>query len=221
MLPAKTITTKVEQTYEQGQTAKPRKCPNCRLWFPTRQLLISHETKIHQRHKCTYCKATFATVENAILHKEHQHNLQCTICGKKLVYKTSLRKHIDIEHEKKRYECDICQKTFTQHRNLTKHTKAVHYKLKHTCPICKKELSMSHDMTHHLKRVHKYHKGKRMAEKEAKIQQEQQDTEQNIEKRETCQNIVSPKQKEIVNKVQRQRKQTHPKKITWVADILV
>uniref|UniRef100_A0A673LH33 Zinc finger and BTB domain-containing protein 41 n=1 Tax=Sinocyclocheilus rhinocerous TaxID=307959 RepID=A0A673LH33_9TELE len=135
---------------------KPFKCAYCDDYFKSRFARLKHQEKFHLGpFPCDICGRQFNDTGNRKRHIECTHGGKrkwtCSLCGKSVRERTTLREHLRIHsgekphlcsicgqsfrhgssyrlhlrvhHEDKRYECDECGKTFIRHDHLKKHKK--------------------------------------------------------------------------------------------------
>ena len=85
-----------------------------------------------------------------------QSPVECSICGKSLSDKKTLKKHADVVHFNiRKYFCDNCGKRFISICHLKDHVRNVHDKVKaFVCEMCGQALSTRHGLRQH-KLIHK------------------------------------------------------------------
>ena len=126
-------------------------CPHCTKYFPTKQDLQRHISRVHEAAQvvnCPWCGRVTKDLER------HLHNNQCNVpehektklprischsCSKTFVKNVSLKRHIEIVHEKKKtFRCSYCAYKSSTGFNLRIHVKRVHERrpLKEICPFC-------------------------------------------------------------------------------------
>ena len=96
-----------------------QKCQHCGSLFRDgfslkRHIQVKHTPSIVPE-KCDVCSKEFKLKENMLLHKKrfHEAKFSCSICGSKQPTANTLKKHVEIVHEKKnKMICDVCGKTF-------------------------------------------------------------------------------------------------------------
>lgn len=94
------------------------KCDECDNQFRDafslkRHKIVKHTTGKHV--KCDICSKAFKLRDNMLLHRKrfHEAKYSCEICGVNQPTNSSLKKHIDMVHEKKNeLICDVCGKGF-------------------------------------------------------------------------------------------------------------
>ena len=114
-------------------------CPHCTKYFPTKQDLQRHVSRVHEAAQvvnCPWCGRVTKDLER------HLHNNQCNVP----------------EHEKTklpRISCHSCSKTFVKDVNLKRHNKIVHEKKKpYRCSYCVYKTSTGFNLRMHVKRIH-------------------------------------------------------------------
>ena len=116
----------------------------------------SHKFLVHDIRNCDKCGRAFDDVKKFIAHiGEHWRpkvKLKCEYCGKGLVNKIVLRKHIAAKHTEKNDYCNICDKMVV---SLSEHQEQKHNvaNLKQ-CHMCGHTTSAI-GIVNHLRRVHK------------------------------------------------------------------
>ena len=85
-----------------------------------------------QKYKCSECESLFPSDSSLRYHieKDHQNiRWSCDKCDKVLFTKSGLREHVRSAHEKMRFKCDICGVTNRTERAIRKHKTTVHDKI--------------------------------------------------------------------------------------------
>ena len=77
----------------------------------------------------------------------------CNICQKQ--FSSGLLRHMEIDHEGKRFHCEYCDHQSTQRSSLKMHIEAKHKGIKHICNQCGKSFSQSGTLNIHIKTKHK------------------------------------------------------------------
>lgn len=81
----------------------------------------------------------------------------CRVCGAEFVQKSSLTRHVSIQHESANHICPFCGIGFTAHQTLTSHIKGRHESSptqgEHVCPICGARFVRQSGLTYHLRRA--------------------------------------------------------------------
>lgn len=109
-------------------------CKHCDKTFDSKYNLnrhiLRHGTDIGKAdHVCDKCGDTFTRNDSLQKHSkicQQKHarllqNRQCSVCDRSFLDKSSLLRHIDSEHEKKRFRCENCGKEWTRKYKLKKH----------------------------------------------------------------------------------------------------
>uniref|UniRef100_A0A671KK63 Zinc finger and BTB domain-containing protein 41 n=1 Tax=Sinocyclocheilus anshuiensis TaxID=1608454 RepID=A0A671KK63_9TELE len=166
---------------------KPFKCAYCDDYFKSRFARLKHQEKFHLGpFPCDICGRQFNDTGNRKRHIECTHGGKrkwtCSLCGKSVRERTTLREHLRIHsgekphlcsicgqsfrhgssyrlhlrvhHEDKRYECDECGKTFIRHDHLKKHKKIHTGERAHQCEECGKCFRRADHLTVHYKSIH-------------------------------------------------------------------
>ncbi|XP_068210097.1 zinc finger protein OZF-like [Palaemon carinicauda] len=157
------------------QNKKPFHCTICGKDFSLNVTFKAH-TVLHNReapYKCGWCGEVF--MRNSIELKNHmrkhleaesedEHNsqdLSCTLCGKKLSTKSSLKKHmqlhnLQVDEADKAFKCNICKKKFGKKECLKIHVHLIHSgeKPTFTCEICSENFESKTALARHF-RQHK------------------------------------------------------------------
>ena len=83
----------------------------------------------NQKYKCSKCKSFFPSDSSLRYHieKDHQNiRWSCDKCDKVLFTKSGLREHVRSVHEKIRFKCHICGITNRTERSINRHKTTVH-----------------------------------------------------------------------------------------------
>lgn len=110
----------------------PKKCVNIAS-------LQSHVKNIHEaeQFKCSQCD--FQSTKRGLerhMNKEHNSQVyQCTRCNKVLKSKSTLKEHMWIHTEDRRFICDVCGMRFKRTSNYHGHLKS-HQEKKFQCQLC-------------------------------------------------------------------------------------
>ena len=119
-------------------------CPNCKLVFKSRGLMVKHFTSMHPEEKiysCSHCNEKYLSLNGLNSHVFNIHerkvtDLGCSFCGKELASKVDLKNHKAIEHKDKKYECSKCEASYPKQISLIWHIQQVHEGKKHQCTTC-------------------------------------------------------------------------------------
>lgn len=131
---------------------KELECSICSKNFKTRKQRIQHEN-IHtgnfdRPHTCPICNKFYFTTNHLKCHIKTHANAKtkntktkppytCEKCGKHLLSKWSLKRHMFIHTEEKPYTCKICNKDFCWSSTLKLHTTLKHSSdAKYRCKFC-------------------------------------------------------------------------------------
>lgn len=128
---------------------KPYRCDLCSKQFACPKYFKLHRLTHDNHFECRYCTTVFNNKKDCDVHtKMHTQKLSlnspygCHLCGKVLMTKFTLNRHIELHDGIKRFSCDICGVKFTQKCLLTRHNRRKHdpnvktEKIK--CDLCKK-----------------------------------------------------------------------------------
>jgi uncharacterized Zn-finger protein len=64
------------------------------------------------------------------------HDFTCKICGKKFLYKSRLRVHMDGHNQVRKYQCSKCNKSFLRSSHFNEHLDTHLDFKKFSCPLC-------------------------------------------------------------------------------------
>ncbi|CAB3257552.1 unnamed protein product [Arctia plantaginis] len=128
---------------------KPHQCDLCTKSFACPKSFKIHRLTHENHFSCRYCSLVFNNKNDIEIHtkshtKEHllTSPFSCHVCGKILLSKFTLNRHLEIHSGIKRFACNVCGLKFTQ-KSLVKR----HYLRKHDpsvkiekvkCDLCKK-----------------------------------------------------------------------------------
>ncbi|XP_057688129.1 zinc finger protein OZF-like [Corythoichthys intestinalis] len=79
-------------------------------------------------------------------------NLTCSICGRTLYDKKTLKVHMRTHTGERPFICTVCGKAFAQRGNLIKHTRTHTGEKPFTCPVCSTSFSDSSTLVKHIRR---------------------------------------------------------------------
>ena len=104
----------------------------------------SHHIKTHLREQANSEEAKAQNVLNDDLYH------YCDKCDKKFTESTTLRHHVQSEHENVEYKCSSCPMTFKKHHTWDCHQRIVHSTdEKYQCKFCGKRLGTIKDRKRH------------------------------------------------------------------------
>ena len=140
------------------------KCDICDKDFLSIRNIRKHMANIHKMlekleikmNTCDICNEKFAQT-NLEVHKKMFHRvglIECGKCGKKFLYQSELKKHVNRIHEKSYiFKCDTCDRSFHVASNLKNHIAKVHEKIKNcVCKHCGKEFNECNLKEHYMKK---------------------------------------------------------------------
>ena len=102
---------------------------------------------------CDICGKVIGRKDNytAHLRKHTSIPLVCPQCGRQCASKASLREHIEVRHENKRYECKECQKVFKSNSAFHLHKRRLHQGVVgHKCDICNQPFNERKQLRTHM-----------------------------------------------------------------------
>ncbi|XP_075989687.1 uncharacterized protein LOC142985417 isoform X2 [Anticarsia gemmatalis] len=144
-------------------------CVECDVRFKTAQSLrthlqksLKHKDKQSFIYSCTSCDKRFETNEALTSHCRIQHEgirtHICNICGAALATRSSLLKHTNYVHERRRapprHVCHTCGKAFRGKSVLTNHVRTHTGEKPFECATCGRKFSQRTAMRTHVKLVH-------------------------------------------------------------------
>ena len=140
-------------------------CELCGNSYTSSNALLNHIKAQHEKkweYKCSRCERSYNTKATLKQHFDAHHlkiNHQCTKCGKVFPYKTGLRKHDIVSHQKRKdYQCYHCGKEFYYVHSLNSHVRILHegkVDPEAKCHICNKQLRRKGQLQRHIDIVHK------------------------------------------------------------------
>nr|CAB3267936.1 ZF(C2H2)-13 zinc finger protein [Phallusia mammillata] len=140
---------------EVKKTRNIKKCRFCRFetWYlvaMARHKLVKHRTK-KQRIACTEMDRILAPS----VYEGMEKMAMCRKCGKEFAQEDSLKKHIQVVHQKKKpHKCKECGKQFGQRQDLTVHMNT-HTGIKpFACEKCDKRFTSSSSRNAHVRQIH-------------------------------------------------------------------
>ena len=143
--------------------------PNCKKFYCPECSYVSlnaTNVKLHRRvhnvdmdnrreFSCDQCGKFFTKMQHLNIHIRRVHENKkdtCSICQKQ--FSSGLLRHLEIDHEGKRFPCEYCDHQSTQKSSLKMHIEAKHKGIKHTCNQCGKSFSQSGTLNIHIKTKH-------------------------------------------------------------------
>ncbi|XP_011569114.3 zinc finger and BTB domain-containing protein 41 [Plutella xylostella] len=134
-------------------------CRKCNHSTKSRLYMETH-SKVHglKMFACDMCPQMFRQKSALSTHKKYTHKLctdkfTCHICGKQMVGKPFLIKHLRRRHSNK-VQCDICKKEYKNRDYLVEHMKRHNDKKTHNCTICTKSYYTTSALLQHQQIVH-------------------------------------------------------------------
>ncbi|KAJ8707597.1 hypothetical protein PYW07_011274 [Mythimna separata] len=124
------------------------KCDVCDHKLVCEKTMQIHRLRHDHKFMCRFCSKVFDDVNARREHMKDSHTkeqswLSCSICGKVLLGKYSLNRHMDHHKGIKRFSCDFCELKFSQKAVLNRHVFRKHNPKadinvgKTKCDICK------------------------------------------------------------------------------------
>ena len=146
-------------------------CEMCLLQFDKKIVYDIHMSFVHKKEQTETMKAlikeeTEDLVQDINLEIKEKPNklncsnrkalISCSICQVSFSRKSSLKRHIEAVHEKKKaHKCLICDSNFSSTDSLKQHITTVHEgKKPHKCLICDSNFSSTSDLKRHIAAVH-------------------------------------------------------------------
>ena len=136
-------------------------CTKCIHGEPTKALLSIHYIDVHEMDPFRDPELlTEDTVQEIQVRNEEESffksNYTCTVCGKGLASKVTLKNHIKQYHDTSNHaKCDQCPKTFNYPSLLKKHVLAVHTKpTKFPCSQCSYVTNIKSCFNVHVRQTH-------------------------------------------------------------------
>ncbi|KAL7049161.1 hypothetical protein ACKWTF_003617 [Chironomus riparius] len=137
---------------------RPFLCSHCGKNFSTKGALKEHQI-IHNDeypHECKFCKKKFKNLPRLKTHEDIHSTTQyiCNVCGISLNTKRTLKMHMVIHSDQKRFKCEFCQTSFKRSKALKNHL-ILHSGLRpYSCPFCDKTFSNGSNCRSHKKKAH-------------------------------------------------------------------
>ncbi|XP_040911126.1 uncharacterized protein LOC121193070 [Toxotes jaculatrix] len=191
------------------------RCKYCHITFKTKVDKVTHE-QIHltqgKPYKCPDCSETFATNKERQIHLEDHRGpkqLKCHICGIEFLWPLSLQRHLAVHTGVKPFKCSVCQRGFNQAGHLKSHMRLHTGERPYKCQHCDKCFNHNVSLKSHVQRYHTSNSGceqkkekinerandcsvapgnesKRDADSELDNAEEEQDTEDEVQKERIC-----------------------------------
>ena len=135
-------------------------CGICQIEFSKNEQLTDHLNKINHKVSCDRCGQLFALEKYLKRHKKScqlkEKSLTCSICTKKFMDETNLRRHLLTHGSSENFNCEFCHKKFNRKDNLHRHKKVHMDSTKsYKCPFasingCSKEFFRYDKLKDHL-----------------------------------------------------------------------
>ncbi|KAJ6645360.1 Zinc finger protein [Pseudolycoriella hygida] len=137
---------------------KPFICEECGKSFGTNGALKEHKiTHSEERpYKCSYCEKSFKNLPRLKSHEDIHNNTNyvCPHCGLQLNTKRTLKMHMVVHSDQKKYKCHSCGNEFKRSKALKNHL-ILHTGLKpYSCPFCDKTFANGSNCRSHKKKAH-------------------------------------------------------------------
>ena len=116
-------------------------CNSCGKVISKNNLAVHLKTHGYASFRCQICDKRFKTKNNLnqhVLTHQKPPDIKCPNCTIILHSKTSLRLHVQAQHEQIKYNCEFCKAELTQLSNLKKHQKKCirRVQVQVSCPTC-------------------------------------------------------------------------------------
>jgi uncharacterized Zn-finger protein len=137
---------------------RPYLCSNCGKSFSTKGALKEHQI-IHSDqypYTCSYCPKKFKNLPRLKTHEDIHDKTQyiCNICGISLNTKRTLKSHLVVHSDAKRFKCEYCGSSFKRSKALKNHL-ILHSGLRpYSCPFCEKTFANGSNCRSHKKKAH-------------------------------------------------------------------
>ncbi|XP_044740458.1 zinc finger protein 260-like [Chrysoperla carnea] len=135
---------KKEKDDKSSEDNEPKdfECETCNKKYSTKDALTRHKT-LHRKkpHLCTLCGKLLASKLSL---KGHQliHSggkpYKCNVCNQSFRHKQHLTNHRRIHTGEKPYKCTLCEKAFTEKKSLTVHMRIHTGENPYSCSFCNK-----------------------------------------------------------------------------------
>ncbi|XP_040078557.2 zinc finger protein 1-like [Ixodes scapularis] len=155
---------RAEGAEEMSLVAVPRQnfgCGICNQPFPSRELLLRHRRRAHNRMdgrvECRYCSYSSNHMATLDAH-ERKHTGEkpfgCGTCGKTFTRKSSLNLHMKTHMQRRPFGCDSCGRRFTQKVHLICHQRQHTGEAPYECDRCKMRFKNSSGLRSHKIKQH-------------------------------------------------------------------
>lgn len=137
---------------------RPYLCSNCGKNFSTKGALKEHQI-IHSDqfpYACKFCPKKFKNLPRLKTHEDIHSTTQyiCPVCGISLNTKRTLKMHMVIHSDQKKFKCEYCQTSFKRSKALKNHL-ILHSGLRpYSCPFCDKTFANGSNCRSHKKKAH-------------------------------------------------------------------
>lgn len=130
------------------------KCDQCGKGFNRKHILERHRKSHLDLVKCEICKQKVKPNSMQPHMKTHEPNrkqLECNICMKKFLKKTTLGEHMMLHNSPDAFQCVPCGKSFKHSDSLNRHRKEVHEKRdkNYKCSRCNYDTNDKRNLTKH------------------------------------------------------------------------
>ncbi|XP_044744054.1 oocyte zinc finger protein XlCOF19-like [Chrysoperla carnea] len=156
---ARFILTKHVKTVHVSQA-----CEVCQICGKNvRKTYLERHLKIHEErspYPCTECNKKFSLEKSLEIHFKRVHQNEqlkyhylCNICGRGVVSRAELKRHLNAHKGVKPFECDICGKSYGRTGALNHHKKTVHLNQRPcVCPICSQAFHSKNILQNHMRK---------------------------------------------------------------------
>ena len=131
-------------------------------------LTHKHELKLHMKshnnshlHQCHHCGKSFPLPIKLSVHLRKAHSedtwcYNCKFCDKKFDKTSSLKDHINSQHEKTiKHQCQLCEFWTYRLKGLQAHVRVVHKKVRNiACDLCDQRFVATRDKLKHMAKHH-------------------------------------------------------------------
>lgn len=112
-------------------------------------------------YQCTVCTKKFVDADTLEKHFRRVHKKEqsfdlypflCNTCGKGLISKTELNRHMNTHLKEAKFKCSECEKAYTSHAGLRSHIKGFHLNERpFVCTVCSKAFPTKIILKHHMR----------------------------------------------------------------------